>query len=528
MRKWVLLLICITILENSFAQYDYWQQYLRFNINVELNDIAKTLSGEESIVYKNNSPDTLSFIWFHIYPNAYKNEQTALYTQLKNNQYPQNILDTYSKGYIKNLAFTVNGISAKIEPHENKTFIDVIKVILPNPLLPGDSAMINTPFEVQLPSYFSRSGYSNGEFMVCQWYPKPAVYDIEGWHEMPYLDMGEFYSEYASYKVNITLPSAYVVSATGVLQNELELQAYKILGTQNAANPRKAKTYIPVTSDLNKTLSFIADSVPDFAWFADKSFIIQYDTIILNSGTIIDAFTFYHNKRSAWSGSIKYVKDAVRYYSLAIGEYDYPVVQAVDGPKNSHSGGMEYPMVTIITMPEAEAAMLDDVIAHEVGHNWFMSMLGTNERTYPWMDEGVNSYFEMRYEVEKYRTISILGPMQAMLPKLKELESDKFVEIVFFFLLQYPFQSALSTQSSDYENMSEYGSTVYLKGATWLYLLERAIGKEKVKLAFQNYFRLWKNKHPRPSDLKAALEESIKGKLDQFFRLLNKKGKLEE
>ncbi len=526
MRKWGLFIIFFVSIENSFGQNNYWQQYLRFNINVELNDIDKTLTGDESIVYKNYSPDTLGFIWFHIYPNAYKNESTALFEQIKSEPEHQDNLKGYSKGSIKNLAFTVNGVVAKTEPHPNKTYIDIIKVILPAPLLPGDSVQIQTPFEVQLPSYFSRLGFAAGEFMACQWYPKPAVFDKDGWHEMPYLDMGEFYSEYASYKVNITLPSAYVVSATGLLQNEAELQAYKTIGALNALNPKKAKLFTQVTLDTFKTLSYVADSVPDFAWFADKSFFIQYDTIIMNSGNLVDAFTFYHEKRSAWMGSIAYVKDAVRFYSRSIGEYAYPIVQAVDGPKNSSSGGMEYPMVTIVTMPDAKPIELDAVIAHEVGHNWFMSMLGTNERTYPWMDEGLNTYFEMWYEAEKYRTISMLGP--GMPKGMKELEVDKFIEFVFTGLMQFPFPNALSTPSSDYSSSAEYGSTAYLKGATWMFLLQRAVGKNNVNLALQQYFRLWKNKHPKPDDMQAAFEQAIKGKLNQFFGLLNKTGKLEE
>ena len=120
----------------------------------------------------------------------------------------------------------MNGSIAKTEAHPNPEYTDIIKVMLIDPLQPGDSVTIATPFKVQLPSYFSRSGY-DGEFMACQWYPKPAVFDKDGWHEMPYLDMGEFYSEYAYYNVNITVPSDYVVGATGVLQTLSEADAYK-------------------------------------------------------------------------------------------------------------------------------------------------------------------------------------------------------------------------------------------------------------------------------------------------------------
>ena len=137
--------------------------------------------------------------------------------------------------------------------------------------------------------------------------------------------------------------------------------------------------------------------------------MIQYDTVQLSNGKVIDAFSYYHNKKSTiWNNSIDYIKDGVRKYSEWIGEYGYPVVQVVEGPKNNSSGGMEYPMITLITSPDAKVETLDAVIAHEIGHNWFMGMLGSNERAHTWMDEGLNTYFQFRYEAEKYRSNSDL------------------------------------------------------------------------------------------------------------------------
>ena len=230
----VILFVCLSSI--GFAQEKYWQQELSYNIDVALNDQAKTLKGSEEIVYKNNSPHTLDFIWFHIWPNAYKQESTALFQQLKNDTSRVKKMEKYSYGSIDGLNFKVNGKTALTEAHPNPQYIDIIKVKLATPLKPGASVNISTDFNVKLPSYFSRSGFADGEFMVCQWYPKPAVFDKDGWHEFPYLDMGEFYSEFASFKVNITLPSDYVVGATGVLQNADELNAYKTIGAKNAAN----------------------------------------------------------------------------------------------------------------------------------------------------------------------------------------------------------------------------------------------------------------------------------------------------
>ncbi|WP_449439082.1 hypothetical protein [Pedobacter steynii] len=165
-----------------------------------------------------------------------------------------------------------------------------------------------------------------------------------------------FYSDYASFKVNITVPSDYVVGATGVLQNTDELALYKSLGTKNTTKRTgQPATYKPISKSATKKLTYKIDSVPDFAWFADKDFVIQYDTVKLASGKVIDAFTYYHNKKETlWSNSIDYAKDALRKYSNWVGAYEYPVVQVVEGPANNSSGGMEYPTITLITSPDAK------------------------------------------------------------------------------------------------------------------------------------------------------------------------------
>lgn len=527
--KHLLILFVLAAGLQATAQTNYWQQYLKYNIDVRLDDKDKSVTGAETIVYKNNSPDALSFIWFHIFPNAYKDDNTALFKQLKReDDLKAQMPGAKSKprntghGYISNLAFTVNGTVAKTEAHPQ--YIDVIKVLLPKPLLPNESVTIATPFYVKEPPYFSRSGYGDDEFMICQWYPKPATYDKDGWHDFPYLEMGEFYGEYASYKVNITVPSAYVVSATGVLQNANELAAYKSIGAANTANPDKPKMFTPVAAGDTKTLTYVADTVPDFAWFADKNFVVQYDTLKLASHTV-DAFTFFHKKSDVWKKSVGYVKDAVHYYGDRVGEYAYPVVQAVEGPANSSSGGMEYPMVTLITVGEEENTPegVDAVIAHEVGHNWFMAMLGTNERDHPWMDEGLNTYYMFRYEAEKYRRASMLGPMPAM----TNLSPEQFQSFAYGLMAKVPVKPPIETPSADFTSDEDYGMTVYMKPAVWMYSLEATVGKGKVDSAFQNYFRLWKFKHPQPDDMKAAFEQSIGGSLNQFFGLLRKEGVLE-
>lgn len=506
------------------AQGTYWQQDLKYKISVSLNEPAKELSGSERIVYKNNAPRALDYIWFHIWPNAYdKSKNTALYAQLRRDKGHRRKLNAYDTGFITDLDFHVNGKKADTEAHSS--YIDIIKVKLPEPLKSGDSAIIETPFRVKLPNFFSRSGYTKDQFMICQWYPKPAVYDKDGWHEFPYLDMGEFYSEYASYNVDITLPSSYIVGATGTLQTGSELKKYREIGSANYRNRNYAPLrYQADPSAASKTLSYKADSVPDFAWFASKDFVIHYDTLALNSGKKVDVFTFFSPKgNNLWTSGLDYVKDATRKYSSWIGDYAYPTVQAVQGPSNINSGGMEYPMITLITSDDKKALSLDGVIAHEVGHNWFMSMIGSNEREHPWLDEGLNTYFELRYEAEKYRYNSVFG--DNVPAYLKKMSAEDFQSNTYGVIATLDMKAPMESPAG-FRNNDEYAMSSYIKPALWIFRLQQTVGPERINKAFRHYFQQWKFKHPGPSDLKTSLEESLGFSIDAWFNQIYQSGGL--
>ena len=505
----------------SFAQQPYWQQQLHYTIDVQLNDKLNSLKGNLQLEYINHSPDTLSFIWFHLWPNGYKNENTALAKQLASDKKSKKSFKNNSRGYVDSLRFTVNGQPAVLEPDPQN--IDVVKLLLPNVLLPQGKINIATPFYVKLPSYISRSGYDAQQYIVCQWYPKPAVYDRKGWHAMPYLDQGEFYSEFGSFDVNITLPADYVVGATGALQTKDELEKYKSIGAKNynaKANVAAYKTDMPASA---KTLHYKAENVHDFAWFADKDFVVQYDTMLLASGNIIDVFAYAQpNGNKEWANSVSFIEDAVKSYSNWLGEYPYPVVAAVEGPKNLSSGGMEYPMITLITSPDASKETLDAVITHEVGHNWFYGILASNERDHPWMDEGLNTYFQFRYEAEKYRSNSIFG--SSIPAELKQKPVDEFLARVMLALNTIPAKDPIATHSTGFSDKEAYGMVAYIKTAIWMSIVESSIGKENLEKGLKQYFNDWKFKHPYPEDLKASLEKGSGVKMDPFFELLNKEG----
>ena len=218
-----ILLIIVLIGTLPAQESDYFQQYVDYDIQVTLDDTNHTIMAYEKMVYQNNSPDTLNFIWFHIWPNAYKNDSTAFAKQAgENSRFSRS--DSTQRGFIDSLDFSIDGQKADWEIHPE--WIDVIKLKLHFPLYPKESIRIETPFFVKIPQVFSRLGHTGKHYEMTQWYPKPAVYDRKGWHPMPYLNQGEFYSEYGSFDVKITLPKDYRIMATGDLMDGEEEYAW--------------------------------------------------------------------------------------------------------------------------------------------------------------------------------------------------------------------------------------------------------------------------------------------------------------
>lgn len=528
MKRLLLLSISLCLLSIANCQLKYWQQQVNYTIDVSLNDKEHTLDGFEKIEYINNSPDTLTFIWFHLWPNAYKNDKTAFSDQaLENGNTKFYFTDKENRGYINRLDFKVNNSTATVEDHPQH--IDIIKLLLPSPLAPGEKINITTPFHVKLPFNFSRSGHDGQSYQVTQWYPKPAVYDRKGWHPIPYLDQGEFYSEFGNFDVSITLPENYVVAATGELQNKDELEWMKSrVAFSWEPQKEKIKTkggqiqtitkLFPPSSPDTKRLQFRQERVHDFAWFADKRFIINNDTCRLASGKVIDVYAYYTSSQNTfWKNSVQFIKDAVRTRSEWVGEYPYNIVSAVQGPE-SFGGGMEYPTITIIS-PTANEKILEFTIAHEVSHNWFYGILGSNERTHPWMDEGINTYYDNRHSAWKYGQEGEIKIGAASL-------SIKNAERIFFETnVAVKKDQPISAGGDEFTEMN-YNLVAYYKTGAWMELLEKKLSKDVLDKAMKDYYRQWQFKHPYPEDFKKIIEKVSGQALDGEFALLDKKGLL--
>jgi len=495
MKHLLPLLFFFTALKShdAAAQSPRWQQQVDMQIKVQLNEKDNTLQATERFSYQNNSPDTLHYIWMHCWPNAYRNDKTAFSEQLlKNNQTDFYFSREEERGYMNQLQFTVDGSIATMEDHPEHQ--DIIKLILPQSLPPGKSVLISTPFHVKLPKIFSRMGHQKGFYAITQWYPKPAVYDKDGWHPMPYLDQGEFYSEFGKYEVSITAPANFVIASTGRCTD--------------------SSTYQSTNSNESlKTWVFKQNNIHDFAWFAGRDYFVAADTLLTAAGKTLQVRSFYPKAdQELWQHSIQYIKTAIRYRNALVGEYPYDDVQVVDGFQGEGSGGMEYPTITVINKVKGQNE-LETTIAHEVGHNWFYGALASNERQEPWLDEGLNTYYDRRYEKEHFSNVKVTtGFLEKRMPGdiekwllsgLESIHSDQPIRT-----------------SADSFNQVNYALVSYYKTAIWLESLEKKLGRSLFDSCMKAYYQAYQFKHVYAEDIQQVFE-TVSGQPLPAFRQLN-------
>ena len=517
------LVIVFTVLTFASKAQNYFQQEVNYSIDVLLDDENHYLRGYETIEYINNSPYELFFLYFHIYPNGYKNRNTALARQKVENGDPKlYYADKEDLGIIDSLNFRIN--EEKIEWEYDTICRDICKLYLNKSLKGGDTVYITTPFRVKIPKAgFSRLGHAGQSYQISQWYPKPAVYDSHGWHPMPYLDMGEFYSEFGKFDVQITLPKNYVVAATGNLQNADELQWLDALSKKNYDNVIKHKlpdNSAPPSDASLKTLRYTEKNIHDFAWFADKRYrVLKSNVVLPQSQHNVTTWAFFTPEvASQWQSATTFINDAVTYYSKWYGDYPYNNCTAVYGPMAA-GGGMEYPTITVIS-GVFNSIMLEDVIMHEVGHNWMYGILGFNERRYPFLDEGINSFTEMRYLYTKYPQLKLYQTTVPLgLAKLVGIENLPQSDM---YRLSYLMSArSNSDQPSELHSIKftymNYGSIVYHKTACSFNYLKSYLGDALFDSTMHIFYERWKFKHPYPDDLQKVFEEVTNKNLSWFF-----------
>ncbi len=482
------------ILSLNFANGLQGQSHIRYFIDCELDDQTNQLQANWELEYTNTSRDTLYQLGLHLWANAHLNRQTPLAHQLLlSGEDRMHFADEKDLGGYQSLSFSQG--EEILSLNSSVSSPDIAYLNLKQPLAPGEKQSIKASFLLKIPASLSRLGQTNQSYQMTQWFPKVAVYEKGAWQTMSYLDYGEFYSPFADFKVKITLPENYVVAATGILTNQEEKDFLK-------GRNQPIDTLPPSLKEV-KTLVFQAEKVHDFSWFADKRWQVREDTLILNSGRIIQVQVFHTTVQAdLWGKAIEYLKRSTRFFSQHIGEYPYPKVAAVQSPE-SVGGGMEYPMITLIGL-EKDSLALDAVLAHEVGHNWFYGVLASNERKYPWMDEGLTSYYEGRYLLDNY-------DYQAKLDAQLKYTLESF-------RIQGKYgKNQLPNTSADSLSLANYWLNAYDIPRFALWQLTDSIGTSQLDKAIQEYFQSWQFKHPQPTDLQECLEQSLEQDLAWIF-----------
>ncbi len=362
-------LLCIST-QKSTAQPEvpkYFQQEVHYAFDVYLDDQSHTLAAAQSITYINHSPDTLREMYVHLWANAYSSVQSAFAKQQLQLGYQDFFFARpEDRGGFDSIEFLIGG--QRVWWHYVVPHIDVALLHLPKPLWPGDTLELESKWLLRIPKVFSRLGREGQSYYMTQWYPKPAVYDREGWHPMPYLDVGEFYSEMGNFDLRLNLPRNYVVAATGQLHTaeELHFLQQRLAETQHLIQYADAalSDEIPPSDSVRKTLHFTAEQVHDFAWFADKRFLVVKDSAVLSSGKKVDTWAFFQpTALPHWQQVARWVGCALQYYDQHVGPYPWPQATAVSGPLEA-GDGMEYPMITLIASDIEDVAVLENIVVH--------------------------------------------------------------------------------------------------------------------------------------------------------------------
>lgn len=471
----------LTLLLVAFFSFtvsaQYWQQKVDYTMSVELDAKTADYTGVQKLVYTNNSPETLSKVFYHLYFNAFR-PGSDMAIRLKNGgdrngRFKVNIdsLSAFQSGYLKVSSLKQDGVPAKII--ESGT---ILEVTLNKPLASGASTVLDLEFNGHVPDLVRRAGKNSKEgvhFSMAQWYPKMSEYDVDGWNTDPYTGR-EFHGVWGDFDVKITLDKDYTVGGSGYLQN-----ADKI--GKGYSDRKKAKT-----KKGKITWHFIAPNVHDFTFAADTDYIHD----IYPGPNNVDLHFFYKNNPEIienWKNLQPLTAELMAFFNEKVGPYPYKQYSVIHGG----DGGMEYAMLTLIT-GNRKFGSLVGVTAHEMAHSWFQHVLATNETKHEWMDEGFTSF------------ISTLGTNKVL--KVEKDFPHEGSYNGYFRLAKSGVEQPQSTNANRYHYNFAYESTAYSKGAVFLGQLGYIIGRDNLYKTLQAYYNEFKFKHPVPNDIRRIAE----------------------
>nr|WP_297786942.1 M1 family metallopeptidase [uncultured Allomuricauda sp.] len=460
-----------------------WQQHVDYTMDVKMDVKTSQYTGNQKLVYTNNSPDELSRVFYHLYYNAFQ-PGSEMDIRLQNIKDPDKRMMEDGKSRIASLSESEMGylhVKSLTQDGQTVSFAEegtILVVDLAKPIPAGGKTTLEMTFEGQVPLQIRRSGRDSREgvaLSMSQWYPKLSEYDFEGWHPNPYIAR-EFHGVWGDFDVKITLDKDYTVGGSGYLQNPEEIgHGYETPGT-------KVKT-------KGKTLTwhFKAPQVHDFMWAADPEYI--HDTYEMEDGPTLH---FFYKDNPEFNENWKKLQPktaaAMKFFSNNVGKYPYEQYSVVQGG----DGGMEYAMSTLIT-GEREFGSLVGVMVHEMAHSWFQHVLATNESKHEWMDEGFTSFVSslcMNQIMEQNKQNPFEGSYRG-----------------YYALVNSGLEMPQSTHADRYPTNFAYGISAYSKGSIFLSQLGYIIGQDKLMETIKKYFEEFKFKHPVPNDIKRTAEK---------------------
>jgi hypothetical protein len=493
---------------------DYWQQRVDYVIRATLDTVGRSVRGEERITYTNNSPDTLRYLWLQLDQNAFNSQSRGARLFEKRSRFGTG----GAEGGVRLLKVVEPAVAAtrgraagRATPLAYLVNGTVMKVDLARPLPPKGKQVLEIGWSFPFGPNRNRMGIEEIDggvtYEVAQWYPRLAVYDdIRGWNTEQYYGQGEFYLEYGSFDVSLTVPADMIVAATGVLRNAEEVLTASQRSRLAQARGSASTVVIRGADEVGRPASrpdspygtftwrFTADSVRDFAWAASRTFV--WDAVGVNGGKTL-AMSFYPPSTAPlWKGATEYAKFALESYSSQWAPYPYPTASNVRGIE----GGMEYPMIVFCNRPTPET--LYSVTSHEFGHTWFPMVVGSNERRFAWMDEGFNEFMNYYDWVKRF----------GLPPEHRGSSRD-------YLAMAASGQERPIMSFPDQLPSMFVGPAAYDKPAIALRLLrEVVVGPERFDAGFKEYFRRWAYKHPTPADFFRTMEDATGEDLSWFWR----------
>ena len=495
----------------------YWQNRADYNLQAAIDTVKNMLTCDETIHYTNNSPDSLQSLWLELDQNTYREDARSIfYSEFGSNR--------HTKGFqFDSITVTYKGKTFKADYIINDTRM---QIRLPQALSSKSTIDITIKYYYIIPIFGGRNDYvltKNGKiYEIAQWYPHMCVYDdLEGWCTLPFLGSGEFYCEYGDFDYTVTVPNDMIVAGSGELQNDKEVLSDQQMQRLNKARNSDKTVIIRTVKEVDQRVAhpvstgtkiwhFKMHNSRDVAFGASKAYVWDAAKVNLPSGKKCLAMSVYPVESagdSAWGRATEYLKKSIEYFSEKWFEYPWPVAVNEAGT----AGGMEYPGIVFDGWQD-KAGELYWVTAHEIGHNWFPMIVGSNERRHAFMDEGFNTFIDV-YASDNFNHGEYAPKRDGEYAPGKGNPADEIIPY-----LKDPEAPTMMDRADEFTE--EYRHPIeYYKPAFGLVLLREVIlGHDRFDYAFKKYIERWAFKHPAPDDFFKTMDNEAGEDLTWFWR----------